>query len=108
MTKYQKEQRIAEKLADSGHTVVHLDDSNVADGSYDALVDGVKTDFKETSSANNIGKYAKHAIEDQKAQRVVYNFTKVTDATHSEINKLSGKGIHGYYFVPGKSEPYEF
>lgn len=106
--KYAKEQNIAKQLANDGHTVYHLDDSRLKDGSYDALVDGVKTDFKETGSANNIGKYAKHAIEEQNAELVVFNFTKMNVEIKKEIDKLSEKGIHGYYYEPGKKNHSRF
>lgn len=106
--KYAKEQNIAKQLANDGHTVYHLDDSRLKDGSYDALVDGVKTDFKETGSANNIGKYAKHAVEKQNAEQVVFNFTKFDGNFQNEINKLAKKGIHGYYYKPGDKTHHRF
>lgn len=106
--KYDKEQNIAKKLADDGHAVFHLDDSKLKDGSYDALVDGIKTDFKETGSANNIGKYSKHAIEKQKAEQVVFNFTKFNGDFQNEINKLKEKGIHGYYYKPDDKTHHRF
>lgn len=100
--KYDKEHGIAVKLADDGHTVMHLDDTTLTDGSYDALVDGVKTDFKQTSSANNIANYATHAIRNQGAEQIVFNFTKMNAEIRKEIGKLTQRGIHGYYYEPGK------
>lgn len=112
--KFEKEQRIAEKLADDGHKVVHLEDGKKEDsngenkGTYDALVDGVKVDFKETSGSGNVVKYGKEAIRHQKAEKVVFNFTKFDAKTEKAIAKLSELGIHGYYYKPGTRGHIEF
>lgn len=99
--KYEKEASMCKVLAQNGHTIVHLADRKHSDGTYDILIDGHKADLKSTKGANNIGNYAKHATRKQGAELVVFEIKKVDGAVHREINKLSKKGIHGYYYEKG-------
>ena len=108
MQKYKKEHGIAKKVADEGSRVEHFDDRHLPDGSYDARVDGVKADFKQTSGSGNVVKYGKEAINDQKAEMVVFNFTKFTAKTQEAIDELTRKGIHGWYYKPGIATHFEF
>ena len=106
--KYEKELNIAKKVADEGNFVEHLDDKHLPDGSYDARINGVKADFKETEGSGNVVRYGKDAIYKQKAEMVVFNFTKFNVKTQAEIEKLTKKGIHGWYYKPGISTHFEF
>lgn len=106
--KYEKEHNIAKKVADEGSHVEHLDDKHLSDGSYDARVDGVKADFKETSGSGNVVKYGRAAIKEQKAEMVIFNFTRFDSKTQEAINELTRKGIHGWYYKPGVSKHIEF
>ncbi len=49
-------------------------------------------------------RHAKHAVYDQKAERVVFKFEKMNDSIHKELNKLTEKGIHGCYYVTGEED----
>lgn len=95
-------------LAKNGHTVVHLDDSKRSDGTYDILLDGYKADLKSLNSANNISKRASKATKNQGAELVVFEFKKIDGAVHREINKLSNKGVHGYYYEKGSNQLISF
>lgn len=106
--KYEKEKAMCETLADNGHSVVHLDDQNIEGGSYDILLDGVKTDLKSLESSSNISKRASTAIKKQGAEMVVFQLKKIDATAHKEINKLIEKGIHGYYFEKGSKRLFRF
>lgn len=106
--KYDKEHNIAKKVADEGNHVEHLDDKHLPDGSYDSRINGVKADFKETKGSGNVVRYGKEAINDQKAEMVVFNFTKFDTKTATEIGKLTRMGIHGWYYKPGIATHFEF
>lgn len=99
--KYEKEKGLCIDLAKHGFEIEHLDDSRWG---YDIHMNKTSADLKKLSSANNIRRHAKHAVNEQKAERVVFKFEKMNDAIHNELNKLTTKGIHGYYYVTGKED----
>ena len=47
----------------------------------------------------NMVHYAKHAIREQGADMVVFEFEKMTDKIHKELNKLNGLGIKVKYYT---------
>lgn len=109
------------KYADFGFKIEHLaekpsissSDVNVRGyGQYGSLVkaNGELADLKSTSSANNISKYARYAIKEQHAKKVLFEFTsrKNEDKIHEEINKISKRGMHGYYYFTGDDKPTKF
>lgn len=106
--KYKKEFEMCKDLADYGHEVFQLDDRKLSDGSYDILLDGRKADLKSLKGANNIVREGKSAIQKQGADLVVFKFEKITPNVHAEINKLSTKDIHGYYYETGKGALHKF
>lgn len=106
--KYEKEKAMCETLADNGHNVVHLDDQHVEGGSYDILLDGIKTDLKSLDSSSKIGRRASHAVRKQGAEMVVFELKKIDATAHREINKLIEKGIHGYYYERGSKRLFRF
>ncbi len=108
MAKYEKEKAMCEVLAKNGHTVVHLDDTKRSDGSYDILINGQKADLKRTQSANNIVSYARNAVRNQGADKVVFQFDKWNAKVKTAIEDLQKAGIHGYYFVTGKNNVLTF
>jgi hypothetical protein len=103
--KFEKELRMAKQFANGGHKIDFAADDT---GSYDVLIDGAKADFKSTSSAGNIVKYAKHAIREQGADIVLFEFTKWGTPFIEEIAKLKRLGIHGKYVISGNSTIYTF
>lgn len=103
--KFEKELRMAKRFANGGHKIEFAADDT---GSFDVLIDGVKADFKSTSSPGNILKYAKHATREQGADIVLFEFTEWGSAYIEEIEKLKKYGIHGKYMKPGDSTIYTF
>lgn len=106
--KYEKEAAMCKTLAKNGHTVVHLDDRNRSDGTYDILLDGHKADLKSLKGANNILREASKATKKQGAEKVVFRFDKITAEVKQKIEALKQKGIHGYYYGKGGKELFEF
>lgn len=99
--KYEKEHDICKHLANNGHTVVHLDDRKLSNGSYDILLDGKKAELKSLKGASNIGREGKSAINKQRAEIVVFKFEKFSEKAAKEIVKLQNAKIHGYYYISG-------
>lgn len=102
---FEKELRMAKRFANGGHKIEFAADDA---GSFDVLIDGIKADFKSTSSPGNIIKYAKHATREQGADIVLFEFTNWGSAFIEEIEKLKRYGIHGKYLKPGDSAIYTF
>lgn len=101
MQKYEKEKDVCLTLAKNGHSVTHVSDVKKSKETFDIIIDGKKADIKCKSSANNISRNAHKATNSQGAQIVVFRFDKINSTVNFEINKLSDKGIHGYYFEKG-------
>lgn len=106
--KYDKEHEMCKHLADNGHNIIHLDDTKLTDGSYDILMDGKKADLKSLKGASNIHREGKSAINDQKAEYVIFRFDSISPNVHKELNKLASDGIHGFYYQKGTDGLYEF
>ncbi len=102
--KFDKEHEMCETLAENGHSVKHMADQKDMNGTFDALVDGVPTDLKRTKGTGNIEKYAKHAVREQGAEQVIFQFDEFTHEHQDIISILSKNGIHGFYFVTGKEQ----
>ena len=98
MAKFQKEQEMCLTAAKNGHAVEHLADAKDG-GTYDAVIDGVKTDLKRTEGAGNIQKYGIHAVRKQGAEQVYFQFDNWTTKHRTSIGVLSSLGIHGVYIL---------
>ncbi|MDE5628449.1 MAG: hypothetical protein K2I69_02705 [Muribaculaceae bacterium] len=96
---------MANRYANGGHTIEFAANDTA---SYDVLFDGLKADFKSTSSPGNIVKYAKHAVREQGADIVLFEFTSFGTNYIEEIEKQKRIGIHGRYLLPGDSTIYVF
>ena len=100
--KFYKEQGMNMTLARNGHVIEHLDDQKYG---YDIHIDGIKADLKKTGSHNNMVHYAKHAIREQGADMVVFEFENNTKSIQEELDKLKRLGIKvSYYFTDNKSK----
>jgi len=95
--KFDREQGMNMALARNGYAVEHLDDRGGT--SYDIHLNGIKADLKKTGSHNNMVHYAKKAIRKQGADMVVFEFEKMYDKIHSELNKLRELEIRVKYFT---------
>lgn len=105
--KFEKELRMARQYAENGHRVEMLDEIPGIP-SPDALIDGLRVDFKSLHSANNIKRHAKDAIFRQGADEVWFEFTTKSDKITATIRDLSKKGIHGRYYFLGENKEYRF
>ncbi|MDR0732544.1 MAG: hypothetical protein LBF08_00575 [Dysgonamonadaceae bacterium] len=94
--KYNKEYDMCRTLADNGYKVEYL---KITERSFDIYLNGIAADLKKTVGSVNIVKYAKHAIKEQGAQIVVFEFEKETTHIKEELKNLKAKGIKvKYYF----------
>ncbi len=109
--KFQKEQRICKTFASFGFQIEHLSeipgisshDINIIHHPEMGRV-LIKGELKSTRSSNNINGYAKHAIFDQGAKCILFEFTAKSKRIINQLNDLSNKGIHGYYYFRGSHE----
>lgn len=96
--KYDKEIRMCDELADMGFAIIYKKD---VPGEFDIFIDGHPADLKQTKSHNNIGNYAKHAIEDQGAEYAVFCFevknAKILQFVKNEWTLHKRKCL--YYFL---------
>lgn len=93
--KLAKELRTARVFAHAGY---RIDFTPKGAGTHDVFINGVPADIKRVSSHNHIVGYGTHAVRNQGAKMVLFEFTKRTDKIQSRIAELSRKGIHGLYF----------
>lgn len=99
--KFDKEHAMCLTLAKANHIVDYRES---VEGEFDIYLDGKKADLKKAGSHNNIVKYAKKAIYEQKAEIVVFEFEKFNSDFVGELEKLSKRyGISGYYYVTGET-----
>lgn len=108
---FEKEQGMCKKLVSFGFQVEHLaeisgvssPDINIKKHGPLIRINGKTADLKQLGSANNIGRQAKEAISKKGADLIVFEFTSHSPAIQKEINKLTAKGIHGYYYFSDKN-----
>lgn len=62
----------------------------------------MKADLKRTESSEQIVKHAKHAIRQQGAKLVLFQFDVWNAKMVSALKGLSKLNIHGKYFITGK------
>ena len=91
--KYIKEKGMNVTLANNGYIIEHTNES------YDIRINDIKADLKKTAGSGNIEKYAKKAIREQGAEKVVFEFENNLKEIHTKLLKLNRDyGIHGYYY----------
>ena len=103
-----KEQRMGMKYASFGFQIQHLDEKtgistpdafvNRHGRMPSIIVNGHYADFKSSQSGNNAVDYAKHAIREQGAEFVLWEFTSHHKKIPSAIREMISNGIHGYYY----------
>ncbi len=97
--KFEKELRVAKRLAENGHTIVFTEEPP-GTPMYDVLFDGKRADIKSLKSHNNLLRECRDAISHQHAEIVLLEFTQRNDKIIQTIQRLSREGIHGkYYFT---------
>lgn len=117
--KFDKEQRMCRKYADFGFQIEHLSENpgipthdvnvvNASSLSSIVLVNGQKGDLKSLSSGNNVYRHGMEAIKKQGAEIVLFEFTARSAQIRSELNKLSRKNVHGFYYFMGEDRYYSF
>lgn len=96
--KLNKELRMAKVYAQNGYRVEMLGEAD-RDSAPDVLINGIKGDFKSTSSSNNIVKYAKKAFQKQGADIVLFEIDAMTRDIYSELLKAKKKGGRVFYYT---------
>lgn len=97
--KFEKELRVAKRLAEKGHRIVFTDEPPGIP-MHDVLFDGMRADIKSLKSHNNLLREAREAISHQNAEIVLIEFTQRNDKIIEAIKRLTREGIHGkYYFT---------
>jgi hypothetical protein len=94
--KYNKEYSMSKTLAENGYKVEFLKE---VDGQYDILLNGVAADLKKTKSHNHIIDYAKHAIKNQGANVVIFEFKVMTSKIHEKLNYLAKHNYNIIYYI---------
>ncbi len=95
--KFNKERAMCIVAAKNGKRVKMLNEvSGIS--SNDVLLDNVRVELKQTSSHNNVVKYAKYAIKQQGADMVLFEFTKKTTQISDKILELKRKRFRFLYF----------
>jgi hypothetical protein len=106
--KFDKEYAMSMVFAKNGYKIEMLKKVPRV-SSPDVTINGMKADLKCISGHNNIVRDAKKAVRKQGAEMALFEFEKETKEIYNEIEKLSGKGIHGRYYFTGKeSKIYAF
>ena len=77
-------------------------------GLSEIVVRGHLADFKSTKSANNIVKYAEHAIKDQGADFVLIEFSALDSKIPARIKEMVRIGIHGYFYCDDEKGVHSF
>lgn len=103
--KFASELMTARTMAKAGYKITF---TSKGAGTHDVYCNGVPADIKRLSSANNIARHARHAINSQGAKIVIFEFTKTTPRITSEIHDLTKKGIHGKYFYTDERKVRDF
>lgn len=103
--KFQKEHNMCRTLATNNHIVEYRES---VECEFDIYLDGRPADLKKVSSHNNIVKKAKHAVRNQGAEIVIFEFERITHEIQNKISELIQLKIHGIYFVSGKTELHYF
>lgn len=111
--KYAKEKGMCVDLAFMGFQIEHLAETPGVSSADTKIVrapincrvkmNGEYADLKALSSANNIVRHGKDAIQKQNAEKVVFKFPDTIDRIkmHKELNKLVSKNIHGVFYFEG-------
>lgn len=94
---YEKELNMATTFAKHGfRQQLILEPENTA--GVDVICNGIKADYKQLSSHNNILKQAKHAIAKQGANMILFEFTKRNPKIGEKLHQLKQMGIRAYYY----------
>ncbi len=113
---FRKEQEMGMKFASFGFQIEHLNeiagisspDVNLRRIGPNIIVNGKAAEFKRLSSDSNIYAEGKDAFFNKKAKLVMYEFTGKFSGIPRAIEKLSSKGIHGFYYYTNTNTFYSF
>ncbi|MEG1659559.1 MAG: hypothetical protein RR304_03170 [Bacteroides sp.] len=70
--------------------------------SPDVLINGISVDLKRMKGGDDIVKYAKKAVRQQGAERVLFQYDEMDESIYLELLKLKQQGIHAKFFVTGE------
>jgi hypothetical protein len=98
--KFEKEYAMSMVFARNGYKIEMLREVPRV-SSPDVTINGLKADLKRVSGHNNLIRHAKHATREQRADVVLFEFEKETEAIKAELIKLKREGISAYYYYSG-------
>lgn len=113
---YLKEQKMCRKLVSFGFQIEHLyevpgvSSPDIAVKRHGCIVKigGRLAELKQLSSSNKIYNEGKNAKYNKKADLIIFEFTKQSSGIFREIGRLTGIGIHGYYYYTDSKTYYAF
>jgi hypothetical protein len=113
---FKKEQEMGVKYASFGFQIEHLyeisgissPDIGIRRHGPHLMVNRRTADFKRLSSSNNIYNEGKDARFKKGAELVMYEFTGHFSGISRELERLSDRRIHGYYYFSGENQYYIF
>lgn len=94
-SKFKKEHDMCLNLAKHDYRIVYL---KTVEGSYDITINGIPADLKKLKSHNNILKKAEHAINEQKAKIVIYEFENFNSDILTRLSELKRKGYQAIWY----------
>ena len=104
--KFEKEMRMCKVIADNGHDVEYLQETDRAKGeTYDIIIDGMKADLKCISGNGcNIVNYAKTALKEQGGEAVIFEIPNRTPKIYEALAEAHRKykGRIFFYFADDK------
>ena len=116
LTIFFKERRMCIKLSSFGFQIEHLyelpgvsspDIALRRHGCY-VRIHGKTAELKQLSSSNKIYREGINARYKKGADLLIIEFTKHTMGILREIGRLTGKGVHGYYYFLNEDTYYAF
>ena len=99
--KFAKEHAMCLALAKNNYRIVHLE---TVEGRYDITINGHAADLKQLSSSNNIIKKAKHAIREQGAELVIFEFTAFDSNHLDKLEDLRQRGVKVIWYESDKPD----
>lgn len=93
--KFNKEYSMCINLARNNYRIEYLES---VEGSYDIKINGIPADLKKCTH-NNITKKAKHAIESQGAEIVIYEFEEIGTEYFKRLDEVKRKGYKSIWYV---------
>ena len=100
---FDKEHQMCKTLSANGYNVTMIEESP-RESSCDIIMDGKLAELKSMTGSSNVYKYGVDAINRKRAELVIFMFAGMNDRIRQQLERLSDKGIKGFYYVKGSSK----